>query len=107
MAAVSNWPELDDRPASHGETFALGSVAADVDLTARSGKPPTPTSAILWTSDTGGDLVLTMAGGGNITLTLPAASAVYFRIAVKAIVDTGTTDDGAVTVFWNAHTAKN
>ena len=101
------WPEIDDRPLPHGETIAFSGVAADVDLTARPGKPNAPTAAVLIQSVTAGNVVLTMLGGGNITIAMEALSSLYLRIACTAIVDAGTVSDGSITVFWSPSARKN
>lgn len=104
---TSRWAEIDDRPASNGKTFTTAAIAADTDLTAQVGYPPSPTSAILIQGGAaGGNVILTMLGGGNITVAIGIGQSLYLRIAVVTIVDTGTTADGTITVFWNASHKK-
>lgn len=109
MALANLFPDIDDRPASHGQTLNFVDIpgAGTTDLTTLSGKPAAPTSAILIQSATGGNVVLTMLGGGNITLTMAGNQTLYLRIAIIALVDTGTVNDGTITVFWNASAHKN
>ena len=107
MALQSTWPLIDNVPAAHGKTFDISAVGADVDVTNQSGMPVAPSSAIEARSTTGGVLIVTMAGGGNASVFIPAGGSVYRRISVKALVFTGTTADVDVTVYWDPNSKKN
>ena len=107
MALQSNWPLIDNVPPAHGQTFDISVVGADVDVTGQSGKPVAPSCALEARSTTGGQLIVTMAGGGNASIFIPAGGVVHRRIAVTALVFTGTTADVDVTVYWDPNSKKN
>lgn len=115
------WPELDDRPASHGLTCPKAGIAsgagqntvpspdAGFDPTLIANCPPAIPSAIeIYAGTTDASVVFIMANGNRVTMFVPANTVEYRRLAPRQIhTDTVLGTAGTLTLYWNPSSARN